>query len=442
MKIPILVKHKKVLIFGLGLQGGGVGDALWLHRHKAEVRVTDLKSPSQLAPSLAKLPTDITTTLGRHQDSDIDWADLIIKNPGVPNDHPQLLYARQRQVPVYTSIALVVQALRDKTIGITGTRGKTTTTELIYALLSSAYPNQVLRGGNLAGTSAFALLDSAVSAKYLVLELSSFQLAGLHDLHTSPKIAVLTNIFPDHLNRYPSMTEYAHDKSAIFAYHNSRDLLFFNRDNQSARDLAQKAPSRKLPFSAGDLPADWKLCLPGQHNRTNAAAAYLLANELGLDPDKSQVIIQNFRSIPYRLETVAELNNIRFINDTTSTTPIATMVAIKAMDRPTILIIGGDNKNLPFDELILLLSASPQIKHIIVLGSKNIPAFVHSLAQAVPDKIHTQVFSMHEAVEEAIQIAKPGDSILLSPGFASFDLFDNEFDRGRQFNQAISSLFS
>ena len=267
------VKGKKVLVFGLGLQGGGVGDALWLIKHGATVRVTDLKSEDELEDSLAKLPDNISHSLGQHLDEDIEWADIIIKNPGVPDSQPQITLARELGKPVFTSIALVVKEARDKTIGITGTRGKSTTTELTYSLLNSLFPGEIIKGGNIPGTSGLQLLDQLADVKYLVLELSSFQLTNFHDHQLSPRYSILTNIYPDHLNRYEDMEAYQHDKSAIYAYQNSTDFLIYNQTNQIAASMASSAPGKLIPFESSTLP-DLTLQLPGEHNKENVAVVY------------------------------------------------------------------------------------------------------------------------------------------------------------------------
>lgn len=434
------VKGKKVLVFGLGLQGGGVGDALYLHEKGAIVHITDLKSKKELSSSLAKLPPQITLTLGGHEDSDIEWADLVIKNPGVPDSVPQLALAQKLRKSVYTSIALVIEAASDQVIGITGTRGKSTTTELIYQALSQAFPGQVIKGGNVPGTSGLSLLEEIKTHKYLVLELSSFQLAGLHALQVSPKYAVLTNIYPDHLNRYPDMQAYKYDKTAIFAYQTSQDLLFVNGDNREVLQLVKHAPSKQIVFRKEDLPSSWQLQLPGEHNRENVAALLSLAKQLALPVDPLRHLVENFRGLPFRLELIREFQGVKYYNDTTSTTPTATIKAIEALPGPLVLIIGGPSKNLPFDKLVSLLRDSPKVTILVLLGGDSNKDFLQALHTHCEAKLGAHAHSMPEAVRAAWKLAQPGSTVLLSPGFFSFDLFENEFDRGRQFNQAVKKL--
>jgi len=441
MNFPAQIKGKNVLLFGLGLQGGGVGDALYLIKHQANVRLTDLRSAAELSSSLTQLPPDLVSTFGSHTDADIDWADLIIKNPGVPDDQAQIAYAKSRGIPVVTSIALVVQAARNKVIGITGTRGKSTTANLVYKLLVATHgENKVILGGNIPGTSGLALLDSLPSCSYLVLELSSFQLHYFHELNLSPSYACLTNLYPDHLNRYPNMVAYAYDKAAIFSYQNSADRTFVCKDNELALSLASKTNAQLITYSKTDVPSEWHPKLLGEHNLENIAAALAIGRELGVSDSTIKQVVNDFVPLPFRLELIREVKGVKYYNDTTSTTPTATIKAIHAMTDPTVLILGGADKQLPFNELVEVVSNSDQVKAIVLLGCRQLPDFVKALKTSCPDKIKAQVFSMPEAVQSAASLSANGWQVLLSPGFTSFDLFNNEFDRGRQFNQAVKAL--
>ncbi len=434
------VTGKNVLIFGLGLQGGGLGDAEWLVEHGARVRATDQKTSKQLESSLRKLPTTVSLSLGGHKMSDIDWADIIIKNPGVPDNSEFIKYAKSSGKPVYTSIALVVKAAPSKVIGITGTRGKSTTTELIYALLSRSHPGKVKKGGNVPGTSGLRLLDELENLDYLVLELSSFQLHSFHDLEISPHIAVVTNLYPDHLNRYDSMEEYFFDKSALTRYQTPGDLCIAFSGNAGSQSLSSLSPGKVIEYAPSDVPSTWTTPLRGAHNQENIAATLAIARELRLDEGMVKDVVEGFATLSFRLETVGQVTGIEYVNDTTSTTPVATIKAVESLANPTTLILGGDTKNLPTDELVSSLANSRFVEKIVLLGCKNIPKFVSELRSACQAKIVGQVDSMDQAVALATAVSKPGWTVLLSPGFASFDLFANEFDRGRQFNECIHKL--
>lgn len=434
------VKNKKVLIFGLGLQGGGLGDVQWLAAHEAQVRVTDQKTAPELSSTISQLPQGVELSLGGHSEIDIEWADIIIKNPGVPDNHPLLKIAQHKGIPVLTSIAVLVREARDKVIGITGTRGKSTTTELIYRLLDSQYPGEILRGGNIPGTSGLMLLNRVGSARFAVLELSSFQLHNFHELKISPHIAVVTNLYPDHLNRYVSIEEYAQDKAAIAHYQQAGDFVIENGDNDGALQIARESRGEHLQFNKSDVPSDWQIKLRGDHNRENIAAVIAVSRALNIPIERVKNTVESFHGIPFRLENRGSVNGITYINDTASTTPTAAIKAIAAMTTPTIVIVGGDDKKLPWDLLAKMLAESPAIKKIVILGSEHIPDFVNALRKVCGDKIVGPAYSMADAVAMGTQHAIVGDTVLLSPGFSSFDLFQNEFDRGRQFNECVKAL--
>lgn len=419
------IKGKKVLVFGLGRQGGGTGDANWLRQNGADVKLSD---------------QDLSLVSEGQTQAQVDWAEIIIKNPGVRDDHPLIKHARARKTPVYTSMALYLQHAQIPVIGVTGTRGKTTTASLIFQLLKSHYgEDKVLLGGNIPGSSGLSLLDQEAGKSYVVLELSSFQLHALHDLQISPKIAVLTNLYPDHLNRYPNMASYQHDKEAICAYQTKQDICFFNLDNKGAKEIASCSLAKQIGFRASDV-ATWPTKLPGQHNRENIAAMAKLAQYLGIDSHLAQMVARDFPGVPYRMETIRELNGVTYINDTTSTTPTSAIKALASTTAPCIWITGGDTKNLPYNDLLSTVSSSPLIKHIIILGSHNIQEYVTALNLVAKDKIIAQLDNMKQAVSLAHDHAQSGDTVLLSPGFTSFDLFKNEFDRGDQFNQSVLEL--
>ena len=433
------IRGRNVLIYGLGLQGGASGDAAFCVRHGAHVRVTDKKTANELAKTVEMLSPEIELSLGGHNKIDIEWADYIIKNPGVPDNDPLLIRARKAGKPVHTSIALLVQEFRDRVIGVTGTRGKSTTTELIFRVLKIVYPGEIAQGGNIPGTSGLALLDEAADARYIVLELSSFQLAAFHELQVSPHISVVTNLYPDHLNRYGSMAAYLHDKQAIAAYQTEDDVCIYNQDNVGAADIAAAGHGKKITYTASSV-VGWPSSLPGAHNRENIAAMAKVASVLGIEQQVAERLAATFTGLPFRQEIIREVGAITYINDTTATTPTATIKAIEAATTPFVLIFGGDTKGLPYDELMKTVAASDKLRKIVILGSHNIPDAVEALHKIAKEKIIGTALSMQEAVQMATAAARPGWSVLLSPAFASFDLFKNEFDRGQQFNDAVRAL--
>jgi len=399
------IRGKKVLVFGLGRQGGGAGDASWLKKHGAIVRLSD---------------QDLTLVPEGQTKEQIDWAEIIIKNPGVRDDHELIVYAKTQGKPVLTSIAIFVKYSPVKTIGVTGTRGKSTTVALIAAVLEVVYPGQVLTGGNIPGTSGLSLFDQVIGKKYAILELSSFQLHNFHDLKVSPNYSLFTNLYPDHLNRYENMDNYRSDKEAICLYQKPDDFC--------------------VKFPDAELVRDWETILPGLHNRENIAGMWALLSHLGIPEATARQVVSKFKGIPFRQETIAEVDGIVYINDTTASTPIAAVKALQGATRPTIWITGGDDKKLPFDVLLTEVKNNAYLKKIVILGSKKIPQYTSELRKIAGDKIIGTATSIQAAIDLARSVASRGDAILLSPAFASFDLFQNEFDRGRQFNEVVGSL--
>lgn len=431
---------KNVLIMGLGLQGGGLGDANFFSEIGARVTVTDLKSKTQLKPSLAKLRPGIKTVLGQHREADFKNAQLIVKNPGVPNSSKFLKIARKKQVPVRMSTSLFASWSPAKIIGITGTRGKSTTTEMIYQVCQKLN-KKVWLGGNVLGVATLPLLKKVEASDLVVLELSSWELSGFHQEKFSPHIAVFTNFYPDHLNRYSSMTDYVNDKKAIFLYQKPSDFLVINQEDPTLKKLAQEAVSNLVFFSRDDWPAEWSLKLKGEHNQENAAAVLKVAKILGLKKAVFKKTIGQFKGLPHRLELVEKIDGVEYINDTTSTTPTATIKALAAFNKPIVLILGGNQKNLPTKKLIQALKKAKNLKTIVLLDGSATQKLKADLKKVGLGKVTSRVYSnFYKAIKKASQLAQAGEVVLLSPGFTSFAMFANEFDRGRQFKKIVSKI--
>lgn len=433
---------KKVLVMGLGLLGGGVSVAAFFADHNAQVLVTDLRTKKELAPSIAKLKKyKITYVLGKHQSVDFLSADLIIKNPAVSSDNPFLKIAVDLKKQITMEESLFFKFCPCPIIGVTGTRGKSTTSVMIYQILKQLGTTEVFLGGNLPGSSTLKLLDKVTEKSLVVLELSSWQLADLHREKISPHIAVITNLYPDHLNRYSSMEEYIQDKKAIFLYQKNDDYLIINKKDKLLTDLIKEARSQVREFEDKDLPSDWRLKVLGVHNRFNAAAALKVAEILNV-PDKiSKDALEKFSGLPGRLEKIGVKNGVIYINDTTSTTPIATAMAIQALgDKNTMLLAGGNEKNLPLGDLLKAFSQD-NVKKIILLAGSGTEQLLKEMKNGVmKKKIIGPYGDLKKAVKKAQEFAKAGDVILLSPGFTSFAMFRNEYDRGDQFSDIVNNL--
>lgn len=418
---------------GLGLQGRGIGDARMFCEAGASVTATDLRTEEQLQPAMERLKGfNIRYVLGGHDEADFRSGDLVLRNPDVPSSSPFLKIAMEAGIPVKMDSSLFAHYCPLPIVGITGTRGKTTTTMMIYEILKKLYPRSVFLAGNIPGRATLELLRE-VQEGIVVLELSSWELAGWNDEKVSPHVAVFTNLYEDHLNRYKSMEDYWEDKLFILRHQKKTDWAVLNRDNPWTKKSATETKAKIRWFSKNDLPMDLFLTVPGEHNRANAAAALAAISAIGVDKNKALKILTEFKGVPSRLETIATIDGVEYINDTTSTTPAAGIAALNAMKKPIILIAGGSSKKLdlkPFSEEIV-----KKVKHIVFLKGEGTDEILRLLGR--DDEMVFDDF--RQAIETARRLAKPGEVVLLSPGCASFSMFKNEFDRGSQFNRIVLS---
>lgn len=444
---------KKILVVGLGLQGGGVGIAKFFAELGANVTVTDKKNESKLSQSIDKLSSlPIKFHLGGHRIEDFLNANIIFKGPSVPWTTPEIVEAEKKGIQIEMELSFVAANYPGKIIGVTGTRGKSTTTHLIYKVLKES-GFKVSLGGGLPGISTIMCLKESNENSWLVAELSSWALSGFHRKKISPHIAVFTNFYPDHLNYYKNLEDYFYDKQAIYLYQKEGDFLIANK---SLKELLEKACYRKFfngkqqtvknlvtsLFNKQDFPDKLKY-LKGDHNLENAAAALKVAEILKIDKNKVIKIIKNFSGLPYRLQIIGKKNNVIFVNDTTSTTPIATIKAIESSkDKKIILFLGGNSKNLPKDVLINQLIDTEKI---ILLSGSFTDEILPILRKKYFDKLVGPFDNLHQAVEQGYQLAKNIDKecyLLFSPGATSFAMFNNEFHRGDEFNKVVNSIIN
>jgi UDP-N-acetylmuramoylalanine--D-glutamate ligase len=449
------LRGKRVLVMGLGLQGSGMASARYAAQQGAVVRVTDMKAPEILAPSVKALSgLPIEFILGQHRDEDFRWADIVIRNPGVPRSSPYLQLARANGAQIEMEIALFFLACPGRIIGVTGTRGKTTTTSLIYEILrASGHPTII--GGNVTGVETLSLLPQITPETNVVLELSSWQLEGLAPHAISPQVAVMTNIYPDHLNTYNGMEDYAEAKANIFRYQRPSDLAIFNYDNLWTQRFGLEARSQAWftslakggSFARGSAqitPFDFTHTLMvGRHNQENILLATTTACLLGISDEIIAGTVSQFRGVPHRLADVRILNGVRYINDSTSTTPIAGQVALEAFTTPIVLIAGGNTKHLPLGQWpARIIERCRDV--ILLVGSGTdelLPALQQEMTvQGRPDPVRGIFTDFCQAMEAAIACTRAGDILLLSPGFTSFGMFLNEFDRGDSFIDYVGKL--
>lgn len=434
---------KKVLVVGLGLQGGGLGVVKFFSELGAKVKVTDRKTSQQLEQSLKQLQgLNIEITLGEHKLSDFLETDIIFKGPSVPWDLPELKAAQEKSIPVEMETAFFASYCPAKIIGITGTRGKTTTTMMVYELLKTAGLNPYL-AGNIPQSSTINLLKTVGANDWVILELSSWQLSGFAKKKISPHIAVFTNFYPDHLNLYKNMGEYFEDKKAIYEFQKAEDYLVINENLKSSTSWQtdfQKIKSKITYFNGRQFNEEF-VFLKGEHNKENAAAALAVANILNLNSLQCIKTLKSFSGIPYRQQITAKRGSVIFVNDTTSTTPTATIKAIDAFsDKPIYLILGGNSKNLPYDQLINRLN---KVKKITLLAGSFTDEIMEEL-KAKYGKMITEVYDdLEKAVKKAYELASHDNEesyLLFSPGATSFAMFNNEFHRGEEFNKIVTKI--
>jgi UDP-N-acetylmuramoylalanine--D-glutamate ligase len=472
----------KVLVMGLGLHGGGAGTANYFLSQGAEVTVTDLKPEEELGPSVRRLKSgkNLRLVLGRHRFEDFRSADLVIKNPAVPPDSPYLSHAVEHGVRVDTDIGVFLDEVRDVTqniIGVTGTKGKSTTASLLHVIFTRAFSGTVL-GGNIT-VPVLDLLDGIRKGAYVVLELSSFQLGGIRGKGYSPRIAILTNFLEDHLNYYRNMEEYFEDKSVLFRFQGQGDTLITNRDDPALSAVETKRGVRRLTFGLGEKSSGEgsfirsgsiyvrggeggdsfvmetrAIRLPGAHNLSNVLAAVAAAVSEGVPPGVVAEAVGSFSGIPHRLEYLGEWNSISFFNDTAATMPDAAVRGILCFRGPLTLIAGGADKGLALEGLARTIGE--RVTNLVLLEGSGTGRLVECLTgRGTGGKIggrnpgnargevpvsFTVFGSLNEAFAHACRVTPPAGTVLLSPGFASFGMFKNEFDRGNQFKELVKGL--
>lgn len=430
------LRGKRITMMGLGVLGRGVGDAAFLAGLGAKVLVTDKKTEAQLEASVAQLREfpNITFHLGGHDEKDFTDTDMVIKAAGVPLDSPFIAAAKTAGVPVYMSTALAAKYAREEgatIVGVTGTRGKSTVTHLVHHALREAGKRAHL-GGNIRGVSTLALVPVIERGDFLVLELDSWQLQGFGDLNLSPDIAVFTNLMPDHQNYYPDMEAYFADKANIFMHQQGEDTLVVGAP---VVEQVRSARPPATPIVPDPLPADWRLTMPGAHNRENAALAAAALRVCGLTDDEIRHHLESFTGVEGRLQLVGTHAGMAIYNDNNATTPEATVAALKALDdgaHNIVLIMGGADKELSLDGLIQEVHA--RCKDVILLAGSG----TERIREHFP---HAPVCaSLDQAVHEMRQRAATGDIILFSPAFASFGMFANEYERNDQFLALVRPL--
>jgi UDP-N-acetylmuramoylalanine--D-glutamate ligase len=446
------VKDKRVLVVGLGKSG--VASALFLKQRGARVTVSDTKSPDQLREEIPMLlDHGIAVETGGHGERTFREQDLIVVSPGVPVDAAPLLQARAAGEPVIGEIELAAQNLPGDIVAITGSNGKTTTTTLVGEILAAGgLPVSV--GGNI-GTPAISLVERVTRQTVVVLEVSSFQLETIQTFR--PKVAVILNITPDHLDRHRTFQAYVDAKARIFENQQSSDFAVLNEDDPTSRTLADRTRAQVLWFSRkkeipqGAFVRDGKILfldgkshrevmliseipLKGAHNLENVLAGVCAGALMGCEPAKIRQAIQNFKAVEHRLEYVATVKGVEYFNDSKATNVDATIKALESFPKNIHLILGGKDKGSDYTVLNDLLRERVKRVYTIGAAAEKIESHIKGAAEIV----HAE--TLENAIRRASAVAEPGDIVLLAPACASFDQFQSYNHRGRVFKEVVQAL--
>ncbi len=441
-----IFKDKKITIMGLGLLGRGVGDAIFLAECGAKLTVTDLKTKEQLKESLKKLKKfrNINYVLGKHRLQDFQNCDLVLKNPAIPLDSKYIKEARKNKIPIEMSATLFAKLTSLPMIAVTGTRGKSTVTHLIAHILKSA-GKKIILGGNIRGVSNLQLLKDIKGVEVAVFELDSWQLQGFGDSKISPSVSVFTTFLPDHMGYYKgSMKKYFFDKAHIFNYHTKDDMLIVGKQAMTYIKKWGGKIKSTIIIPKERLPKGWKFKLSGLHNEYNAQLAIEATRSFSIPDAKIKKAVATFTPLSGRLQFLRTVRGIKIYNDNSSTTPDATIAALRAVGdikkRKVVLILGGDNKFLDMRKLLVEI---PKFCSKVVLfkerGTDTISGRVFEFKKKGIEVYEEEGLSA--TVRRAFHVTQRGETILYSPAFFSFGKhFKNEFDRGDQFVKIVKSL--
>ncbi len=457
----------RVLIIGAARQGTAL--ARYLVEHGARVILNDARTAGQLhsaREALADLP--IEWALGGHPLSLLEGVDLVCPSGGVPLDLPLIAEARRRGIPLSNDSQIFLEAVPCKVIGITGSAGKTTTTTLVGRMADEAgrmrsgenrHPPSVWVGGNI-GNPLITEVERISPQDLVVLELSSFQ---LEVMTRSPQVAAVLNITPNHLNRHGTMAAYTAAKRRILDFQGMEDAAVLNRDDPGSWAFADSVAGRLVSFGLARPPRGqagtfrrgaqvslWDgqsdrdlfpleiIRLRGEHNLYNVLAACAIAHAAGISPEAMRAGVDGFSGVAHRLEFVRSWGGADWYNDSIATAPERTIAAIRAFDEPLVLLLGGRDKNLPWNDLAALVHQ--RVKHVILFGEA-----ADLIAEAIGAPGGTlRSMSRRETLEQAVQAAaeavEPGDVVLLSPGGTSFDAFRDFAARGEQYRKWVNRL--
>ncbi len=451
-------QRKKIAILGLGVEG--LSTLQYLQKKSTNLWVLERKQIDDIDPTLltAAEETGAQFVLGKDYLKDLSEYDVIFRSPGVRRNTPELIEAEKKGTIITSQTKLFFDLCPAQIIGITGTKGKGTTSSLIYEMLKAA-GKDVYLGGNI-GVPPLSFIDKLQSSSWVVLELSSFQ---LQDLHKSPHIAVMLMVTSEHMDHHASIEEYVDAKRNILSHQTADDFAIVNRDYPASNEsdvysdgkvfyVSRERETDDACYAFGDRIVIRKngnetviikkneILLPGKHNLENVSAAIMAANLAGVGMKYIVDVLKTFKGLEHRLELVRELDGIKYYDDSFSTTPETAIAAIEAFTQPKILILGGSSKGSDFTELGRVLRETESIKAIIGVGEEWYAIKEQIGEKAAQMTLIENATDMKSIVQSAVHVAAKGDIVLLSPACASFGMFKNYKDRGEQFKQEVAKL--
>jgi len=455
---------KRVLILGAARQGQAL--ARWMVNHGAYATLSDVRSEMDLEPArqnLSDLPLEWAS--GGHPLELLDQTDVLCLSGGIPLTLPIVAEAQKRGIPLSNDTQVFMEVAPCKTVGITGSAGKTTTTALLGNMAKASFEERLGRawvGGNI-GDPLINYVDEMQQTDLAILEISSFQ---LDQMSISPNIAAILNVTPNHLDRHGTMVAYTAAKARILDFQSEEDVAVLGRDDPGAWNLHEHVKGKLLSFGLSNLPIEGSgayvsdglyhlrdgnayILLPiqnaihlrGDHNRLNVLAAITIGHAAGLNLDAMLEAVENFRGVPHRLELVRELRGVKWYNDSIATAPERTMAAIRSFDEPLVLMLGGKDKDLPWDDLATLVRE--RVDHVVVFGqaAEKILGALGRLGSGEKRPYSVQRSEgLKEAVQLAAEVAESGDVVLLAPGGTSFDEFNDFAERGDRFRKWVQEL--
>jgi UDP-N-acetylmuramoylalanine--D-glutamate ligase len=450
---------KHVTILGGARQGQAA--ARWLALHGAFVTVNDQRPSEQMAAArsaLAEIP--VTWVLGGHPVEILDSTDILCLSGGIPLDNPIVMEASRRGIPVTNDTQVFMEIVPCRTVGITGSAGKTTTTMLVGQMANNALGEKVFIGGNI-GNPLLHDVDKMRTDDLAILEISSFQ---LEQMTLSPNVAAILNITPNHLDRHGTMETYTALKQRTLDFQSTSDTAILGRDDSLAWNLRDRVNGRLVSFGRGRFPFEQdgsfledgilylqergvaypllhrdQIQLRGDHNVNNVLAAFVIGYVAGLPLDTMRETVKGFRGVAHRLEFVREWNGATWYNDSIATAPERTIAAIRSFSEPIVLLLGGRDKKLPWEELAALIHK--RVERVVLFGeAAELISAALEQAHGPHEKQVERCKSLEEAVQTAARLTKPGMVVLFSPGGTSFDQFRDFEERGEAFRKWVSEL--